>query len=455
MTSHTTYGGSRLPERLLFSDCLPNCFIAGGAVLSTVTRKEIADYDVYPKTHKAAVDAVMSLLENNCFVINISDRAITLKCNDEVNDKGERIIVQVMYYDEFPTADHIFKHFDFTVCMAAYDCDTHQYHFHQDFAMDVAQKALRFNPGTKFPLNSLLRVNKYIAKGFFISKYEHIRMALTIAERAKIESWDDLEHAIGGTYGRQVRLLPRDRHDTVVGPLAEHAVRNEQGISTVPFSFDLAMEHMAWLADQGSTQWLERDQEYDYSNFQEMHFKLLINKGQIFYFENKAGKRFIVDFVDDKIDPNSILDMDSFFDSPVAAFFDKDRLVNIDPVGVMRVDGYKVVYPGEKEGEYRPQFYGSTSMRYRVGEVATTSNPLGIFIYPTNDRRSTDKRLVTLNVSFKLADLINIKPHLSKPYEIQAREIRVESIHVPLEEAKQTASKQTMDEDKEYGSDEL
>lgn len=198
---------NRLPKQPHPFSGLEQCYVAGGAILSAATKSEPADYDIYPKSRKAAVDNIYYLMEEeNCFIVNISDRAVTLKSNSHTNDKGERILVQVMMFDEFSSSKSIFDFFDFTVCMAAFDCDTKTYEFHADFWPDVASKTLRFNPNTRYPLNSMMRIGKYRNKGYVLPTSEMIRMTLTLMQSTMPTSWEDLEKVIGGTYGQQVKL---------------------------------------------------------------------------------------------------------------------------------------------------------------------------------------------------------------------------------------------------------
>jgi hypothetical protein len=198
---------NRLPTRPYPFHALDNCFVAGGSILSVVTKSDVSDYDVYPKSTEAAVNAIYYLMEDEgCFIVNISDRAITLKSNTYKNDKDERVIVQVMMFAEFNTADKIFEFFDFTVCMAAFDCDTKEYVFHPDFWIDVAAKTIRFNPKTRYPLNSMMRLSKYRAKGYTLPTSEMVRMSLTLMQSPLPTSWNELEAVIGGTYGQQVKL---------------------------------------------------------------------------------------------------------------------------------------------------------------------------------------------------------------------------------------------------------
>lgn len=189
---------------------LTECFIAGGSILSTATKATINDYDIYPKSRKGFEDAVIILMENGCHLINVSNRALTFKSNSIFDNNGNRMLFQVMIFDFFPTANYIFEHFDFTVCMAAFDCDAKEYTFHPDFYSDIASKTIRFNPKTKYPLNSLIRVTKYQAKGYYISKFESAKIALSIANVGLPTSWEELENQLGGAYGKSIKLHTKD-----------------------------------------------------------------------------------------------------------------------------------------------------------------------------------------------------------------------------------------------------
>ena len=238
---------------------LHKCFVAGGAILSAVTKTDVSDYDIYPKSTEAAVDIIYYLMEDEgCFIVNISDRAITLKSNEVKNDKDERVIVQVMMFDEFDSADKIFEFFDFTVCMAAFDCDTKEYVFHSDFWIDVAAKTIRFNPKTRYPLNSMMRLGKYRGKGYTLPTSEMVRMSLTLMQSRLPTSWNELEAVIGGTYGQQVKL---------------HTAGKE-------FSIQAAID----LFDDLDVDLLYPDDSTDYSNFSADDFDLAFTNEKVYVF---------------------------------------------------------------------------------------------------------------------------------------------------------------------------
>jgi hypothetical protein len=235
---------NRLPKEPYPFRHLEGCFVAGGAILSAITKTEPSDYDIYPKSKKAAIDMLYYLIDDEgCFVVNISDRAVTLKSNSIMNLKDERVIVQVMMFDTFPTAQGIFDFFDFTVCMAAFDCDSKEYVFHPDFWADVASKTLRFNPGTKYPLNSMMRIGKYRNKGYTLSTSEMIRMSLTLMQSRLPTSWEEMESLIGGTYGKQVKLHTQDLEFSV-----ENAIQFFDDLN-VDLLFSDAADHSSLKAE--------------------------------------------------------------------------------------------------------------------------------------------------------------------------------------------------------------
>lgn len=213
------------------------CFVAGGAVLSRVTKSDIADYDLYPKSKDSAIYLCKELLSEGAFVVNFSGRAITFKHNNLHNRLGERVIIQVMIFDTFETPEKIFEFFDFSVCMGAFDCDTGEYTFHEDFWPDVTSKTLRFNPKTKFPLASLVRTQKYNTKGYICGKGEMAKVALAVADKGLPESWEDLETSIGGVYGKALRL----------------------GVGEEEFSLEKAYEILGDLEDLGYVEDFEED----------------------------------------------------------------------------------------------------------------------------------------------------------------------------------------------------
>lgn len=173
---------------------LKQCFVAGGAITSTYTNKPVADIDIYPKSWRALEDAIQWAFDAGLWCAHASNRALTFASKD--GDPN----VQIMTFDEFPTADSIFSAFDFTVCMGAYDLDEGKFVLHDKFLEHCAQRFLCFNTGTRFPYASAWRVRKYEEKGFTIGKMEFHKILMACAEKP-IRSWGELKEQVGGVYG--------------------------------------------------------------------------------------------------------------------------------------------------------------------------------------------------------------------------------------------------------------
>lgn len=176
---------------------IPGAYVAGGALTSVFTRQPINDFDIYFKSIEAFRDAVEAAYEDGLWCVDVSTRAVTF------SDQGT--IYQFMHFGFFPTARDIFAAFDFTCCMAAYDHDSGEFTLHDEFLTHCAQRYLRFNPGTRYPLASAVRVIKYQGRGYTIGKGDMLRIALA-CRGVEINSWEQLKDQIGGAYGTKVML---------------------------------------------------------------------------------------------------------------------------------------------------------------------------------------------------------------------------------------------------------
>lgn len=214
-------------ERRQIDDALPirfdGAFVAGGAVTSVFTGAKINDVDLYFKSRRAFERAVYDAYEEGLWCVAASKRAVTFA--DQNNN-----IAQLMYFDFFPTAEDIFKAFDFTVCMGAVDLDMGErskwkgaefisvgekhpdsgFVFHPDFLKHNSQRFLKFNAGTRYPLASSTRVLKYQQRGYTIGRGDMMKIALAV-RGVKIDTWDDLKDQIGGAYGDKVVLGNEDK----------------------------------------------------------------------------------------------------------------------------------------------------------------------------------------------------------------------------------------------------
>jgi hypothetical protein len=175
-----------------------------------MTKQPIADYDIYPK-HVEGLYSAIDILGSEGELINISDKALTYLLYKVHDNEGARAIAQVVIDTYYDTSDKIFESFDFSVCMGAYDMDTYQFVYGDDFWKDNAARVIHFNPGTKYPFASLVRTNKYRKKGYHIPKAELMKIGIAVALRGIPKSWTELEESIGGFYGKKIRLMTEDK----------------------------------------------------------------------------------------------------------------------------------------------------------------------------------------------------------------------------------------------------
>ena len=187
------------PKVKSFCEYLKNnnygAYIAGGAITSIAVGKsnEIADYDFYFRDKESLVEAIRYMKEDNPHVSFISDKSITYNLDSETT-------VQFIYYDVYPHFENVFDHFDFTINCGLYEVHSDKVIVSDKFWMHNAQKFLEINPKTKFPILTMLRLDKYRKKGYKTSRKEVLKLGLTVSNLS-IESWEDFKAQIGNQYG--------------------------------------------------------------------------------------------------------------------------------------------------------------------------------------------------------------------------------------------------------------
>lgn len=190
--------------------------LAGGALTSIFSGKEINDYDLYFRNKEDLI-----LFVRNAFLDedNIEDEddfvemaAYSLICTSQTDRSitfsvpNNNLKIQLIHFDYFENVSDIFKSYDFTINMCAFDFVHEQFIMEENFLIDIAQRRLTFNTGTKYPIMSTLRVSKYCDRGYTISKKEMFKIGLAISS-LNITSWDELEDQLSGFYGVDVSQM--------------------------------------------------------------------------------------------------------------------------------------------------------------------------------------------------------------------------------------------------------
>lgn len=366
---------------------IKGAYIAGGACLSRVTKSKISDYDVYPKDKESLKDICADMIGQG-FVLNITDKAITFKINDVKDEDGNRAIVQVMRFDDFSSPKRIFDFFDFTVCMAAYDCDDNSWHFHEDFFTDVASKSLRFNPKTRYPLASLIRLGKYRKKGYEIGKGESAKIAIAIAEKGLPKSWTELESQLGGVYGASLKLLS-DGKDFNIDNIYEVLSDIEANSS---------------LLEEGEFSWVNEDT-----------LMRILSTETFRYFspEHSIAGKYLLEVVGDELLP---VDLPKQFLDMVSS-----TELSIDEVEGMFIHTHKKVTK-DSDGIYRGALRMAKNVEYKEGEKTVwDQHP---FLFSTPKDKSLFYKGVVADCKIPVKDLVSFNGA-----EVQSKSIIVTKIH--------------------------
>ena len=175
-----------------------NAYIAGGAITSLFTGAKIRDWDIYFRTTEDCQKAI-TWFGINGKIVNETDTSKSYQLG-----KQERPYQLIVLPDLFGSPMDIFKCYDFTVCMGAYqffespsDENKEGFVFGEDFLKHLSQRRLVFHTGTMFPICSMLRVMKYVKRGFFITGMETLKIGLSI-HTLKINTYTDLRRQLQG-----------------------------------------------------------------------------------------------------------------------------------------------------------------------------------------------------------------------------------------------------------------
>lgn len=180
-----------------------SCYIAGGAITSIFTGNSINDFDIYFRSRRDYYEFFTNLY-NTITLVYCSHNALSFIVNDG-DDESKNTVYQAVCTGYYENAEEIFNDFDYTINMGAYDCRTGEFVFDDRFMIDNARRALVFNPNTKYPVASALRMSKYKDRGYAISKSNILKIAFTIAKQ-NITTWEEFEGNIGGAYGEIVHI---------------------------------------------------------------------------------------------------------------------------------------------------------------------------------------------------------------------------------------------------------
>jgi len=266
----------------LFKDT--KCILAGGAITSLFTNKEVNDFDIY-FTSKEGLSQVFAnvyavsgheyLSEFDMIVKFATERSML--CIDKYNQQK----VQLIHYKIHENVQSVFDSFDFEHVMGAFDFATEEFVLHENFLKDNAQRLIQFNPATDFPITSLMRVSKYRERSYSISKAQMLRVAFTIANK-QYDSWEKVKSEVSGLYG----IAPDDLFDETkpfsleeVVLQLDKVVLNDKYVNTKQPNFEDCVKLMAHSFSDNFNNWLaqnqpkKKDEDDFFSFYEDFYFK--------------------------------------------------------------------------------------------------------------------------------------------------------------------------------------
>lgn len=181
-------------NEILFKIGSLGLMLAGGSILSIVTKTKVNDLDFYIKNPNNINDAIVFFTSNfqNEGEPHVTDNAITFKRRN-----GRRIYKAQLITRFTGNVADILNTFDFTVCQGIYDFAENVFGFSDRFWTDLAKKRLVYVGSSQYPICALYRTKKYQDKGFYLPGSTVMHIALSII-RLKITNYKELKEQLMG-----------------------------------------------------------------------------------------------------------------------------------------------------------------------------------------------------------------------------------------------------------------
>lgn len=184
--------------------------------------------------------------------ISDNERKVTPIKNIGMTDKSimfsgadSNPVMQCICFDTFATTQEIFDKFDYTINMGAFNFAEEVWEFDKRFMKHIAQKVLVLNPNTDYPIISMLRSDKYRARGYTISRRETMKLGVACSG-LEIETWEDAKAHLSGMYGTNVEQLFNE---------------------TKPFSFELLFDKLDSAGDRMIASIATESEKKEHSQF--------------------------------------------------------------------------------------------------------------------------------------------------------------------------------------------
>lgn len=187
-------------------------FITGGAITSLILDEEVNDYDIYFKNYKMCVE-MMNLYAHSYFLdkivtYQVEGNELTIKKDGSYYDEivecatenaisfSNKVQLIIKYYGN---PKDVCSKFDFKHSKAYYDYLTDEIYIDDDILECIKSRKLVYVQ-SQFPLNALLRANKFIKRGWKLDNGEIVKICFDL-NKFDLSVPEILKQQLGGISG--------------------------------------------------------------------------------------------------------------------------------------------------------------------------------------------------------------------------------------------------------------
>jgi hypothetical protein len=195
--------------------------IAGGALLSIVKNHQINDYDIYFKSRGSCYKFISEIPKSYALVSKTNRSAVFAKSKSDLK-------FNVIYFDVFENLQHVFSFFDYETCKIGYDFETNKLETGERFWSDAVTNTLTYSGNTKYPLGALIRIQKYVKKGYNIDTLSLLKLINDLVP-LKNKPVDEIIDQLTGMYGLSIKPENVKNFDEIISFYENNEVVDNRG----------------------------------------------------------------------------------------------------------------------------------------------------------------------------------------------------------------------------------
>jgi hypothetical protein len=205
-----------IPDNYIKDIIKEDTYITGGCIPSMLIDEFVNDYDIYFYTKEDA-EKVKNYFENN-HTKNKSDKFHVKLITENAINLSDKIQLITKFWGD---PSFVTDEFDWQHIKSWYSCKEEKLYLTSDVYQLVVEKELIYT-GSDYPLSSLMRLKKYIKKGWNVSNTTMLHIALDIvASFNKMEAERQFEQTkhnkeILEKIGQKIANMPQEEFDELI-----------------------------------------------------------------------------------------------------------------------------------------------------------------------------------------------------------------------------------------------